>query len=75
MGLCLQKPDGRCVRAWSDRLPRRRSLPWLPVATAPATVWSMYQGNVLSVYPSGASAVLQPLIEIEAGPFHFLAMH
>jgi hypothetical protein len=34
-------------------------LPWVPVATAPPTVWSMNHGNAASVQPLGAAADLR----------------
>ena len=34
-------------------------LPWVPVATAPPTVWSMNHGNAASVQPFGAAADLR----------------
>ena len=40
-----QAPGG----TWEDRLPYLKELPCVPVATAPAMLWSMYQGKAGSV--------------------------
>ena len=42
----------------SDRDPYFKELPCVAVDTAPAMVWSMYQGKAGSVHPSGPFVVL-----------------